>query len=884
MPSRMQGAILGAVCLLVVAVYACTARAGFLASRSLNAADDYYNLLVQGFRAGQLSLKKDVPEGFKQLADPYDREANAGYGLLDLSYYKGKFYLYFGATPAIVLFWPYVALTDHYLSQKDAAVLFCVIGFLAGAGLLRAIWRRYFAEVNVAVVAAGVVGLGLATFIPIVLARVDVYEVAISCGYAFTMVALTAIWKALHDTERRGWWLAAASLAYGLAVGARPSLLFGAVILLAPVIQAWRERRRIWSLLAAAMGPIIVVGIGVLVYNDLRFDSPFDFGWRWALAGDRQINVQSFSLRYLWFNFRVFFLEPAHWSAHWPFVHDVTIPPLPAGHGRVDRPFGVLTAVPLVWLALAAPLAWRGRPSEARFALSGFLGAVTIAFVIGAVTLCLFFGACTRYEVEFLSPLMLLAVIGVLSVERALILNSNSARVRGPAWRCLARLLWSLLLAFSVVFTLLASVEFRADSRNNFGMSLQEAGQSEAAIQQFREAMRLNPDFAEAHYNLALVYEGAGQRQEAIRHWEEALRLEPDFPEAENNLGAALMAQGEVREAIDHYQQAVRLKPGFAGARYNLAVALEQAGRVREAIEEYKQVLRYQPESTAARNNLGVALMGQGQVPEAMEQYEQALRIKPENTEAHYNLGIALTRLGRIADAITQYEQALRIRPDFAEAHARLGAAFLLTNRIRDAIGQCEQAVQVKPDYAEGHFGLGNALAEAGRTPEAIGQYEQAVRIKPNYAEAHYKLGRAQLNTGNVPEAIRQFETALRLDPKNAEAHNDLGGALFNGGKVSEAITHFEMALQINPGSADALYNLGTALLAEGKAGEAAEQFEHALRINPDDADVHYEFGVALEKDGKQADAIAQYEAAVRLRPDFAEAQKCLTRLRAGGR
>jgi len=76
-----------------------------------------------------------------------------------------------------VLFWPYVALTGHYLLQKDAVVIFCVVGFLVSVGLVWAMWRRYFAEVNVAVVAAGAVALGLATFTPVLLARSDVYEV-----------------------------------------------------------------------------------------------------------------------------------------------------------------------------------------------------------------------------------------------------------------------------------------------------------------------------------------------------------------------------------------------------------------------------------------------------------------------------------------------------------------------------------------------------------------------------------------------------------------------------------------------------------------------------------------------------------------------------------
>ena len=91
-----------------------------------------------------------------------------------------------------------------------------------------------------------------------------------------------------------GWrWLAAASLAYGLALGARPSLLFGAVILLVPVAQAWREKRPVWPLLLAAGGPIVVIGLGLMVYNALRFDNPLEFGQRYQLPHDRAPTVQS---------------------------------------------------------------------------------------------------------------------------------------------------------------------------------------------------------------------------------------------------------------------------------------------------------------------------------------------------------------------------------------------------------------------------------------------------------------------------------------------------------------------------------------------------------------------------------------------------------------
>ena len=113
------------------------------------AAAEHYNLLVEGFRAGQLSLKREIPPGLAQLADPYDPVANAVYrsppiGLHDASYFHGRLYLYFGPVPAVALFWPWVALTGHHLPEQSAVVVFCALGFLAAAWLLRALWREYF--------------------------------------------------------------------------------------------------------------------------------------------------------------------------------------------------------------------------------------------------------------------------------------------------------------------------------------------------------------------------------------------------------------------------------------------------------------------------------------------------------------------------------------------------------------------------------------------------------------------------------------------------------------------------------------------------------------------------------------------------------------------
>jgi len=661
---------LGVVCVLVIGVYANMSQSGVLELVSPNVSETYYNLLVQGFRAGQLNLKKDVPTEFAKLTDPYDPAASISYWaqphrMLDLSYYKGKLFLYFGVTPALILFWPYAALTGHYLFHRQAVAIFSMIGFLASTGLLFAAWRRYFAEVSVAVVVACTLALGFVTGVPILLSWSDVYEVPIICGYMLTMLALAAIWCALHQPERRGRWLVAASGLYGLAVGSRPSLLFGAVILLVPLLQSWRERRKIGAQLMAAIVPITLIGLGLMLYNDLRFGSPFEFGQRYQIAGERQFTRQFFNLRYLWFNLRVYFLEPARWSLRSPFVYGITVPPLPANYGQVRNPFGVLTSVPVVWLALAAPLAWRNRPGPADSLLRSFVTTVALLFGMGALTIGLFCGASLRYEVDFLPALVLLAVIGILGTERALV-------DRPQIWRNAARCGWGLLLIFSVAFNLFATVQYHAEAHDNAGINLFRAGKLPEARAEFEQALRINPHYVDAQENLAVTLEQEGKIAEAAAQYEKVLRINPDYFEAHNGLAGALIQLGRRQEAREHLEKALRLKSNNAEAHNNLGNILIQEGRYQDAIAQFEQALRLKPEFAEAHNNLGSALADAGRPQEAIHQWEEALRLKPDDAAAHFNLASVLEQAGRTNEAIEHYEQVLRIKPDSSAARNAL--------------------------------------------------------------------------------------------------------------------------------------------------------------------------------------------------------------------
>ena len=103
---------------------------------------------------------------------------------------------------------------------------------------------------------------------------------------------------------------------------------------------------------------------------------------------------------------------------------------------------------------------------------------------------------------------------------------------------------------------------------------LQKNAQTDEIIRQSQEAIRLRPDYAEAHNNLGVALSQKGQTDEAIRQLREAIRLKPEYADAHNNLGAALVLKGQTDEAIRHFQEALRLKPGYASARKNLDAAL----------------------------------------------------------------------------------------------------------------------------------------------------------------------------------------------------------------------------------------------------------------------------------------------------------------------
>jgi len=256
-----------------------------------------------------------------------------------------------------------------------------------------------------------------------------------------------------------------------------------------------------------------------------------------------------------------------------------------------------------------------------------------------------------------------------------------------------------------------------------------------------------------------------GRLEEAVTHWREALRIRPDFPEAHNNLGNALRSQGRLEESVAHCRQAVLIRPDFPEAHNNLGNALADLGLVAEAIACLRLAVDINPGFAAAWSNLGNLLTLQDQFDEAVRCYQQAVRLNPNSADAYFNWGLARAGHDQLDEAVRCFRQALELRPNFAEAFNNLGNALIRQAKFDEGIGCFQEALRHRPNFPEAFSNLGNALVCQNKLEEGISYYRRAIALKPDFAHAHGNLGSAFLRQGRLDEALTSFRQALRLQP-----------------------------------------------------------------------------------------------------------------------
>ncbi|HEY3129908.1 MAG TPA: tetratricopeptide repeat protein [Acidobacteriota bacterium] len=232
--------------------------------------------------------------------------------------------------------------------------------------------------------------------------------------------------------------------------------------------------------------------------------------------------------------------------------------------------------------------------------------------------------------------------------------------------------------------------------------------------------------------NLGNAFAARGDTKAAIENYRELLKIRPVYPEIEFNMANTLVAEGNSSEAIQHYQTALRLNPGFVEAHYNLANLLAGENQLDGADEHYRRAISLRPPFVDAHYNRGVLLVKEGRFPEAVAEFEEALRLKPDHIEAHLSQGLVFSQARRYGEAIRVLREGLRLSPNHANMADALAWALATApqSELRnggEAVRLAEQACAASGRKNPQHLDtLAAAYAETGRFEEAATTAESA--------------------------------------------------------------------------------------------------------------------------------------------------------------
>lgn len=253
---------------------------------------------------------------------------------------------------------------------------------------------------------------------------------------------------------------------------------------------------------------------------------------------------------------------------------------------------------------------------------------------------------------------------------------------------------------------------------------------------------------AQEHYNLAKAAAQQGQKEQAMEQYRAALRLQPEYGEALTGLGALLLMEKRVEEARPLFEKALSIDPNHATALVNMAMIDQARGDSARALERLRSVVARNPDFAEARLNLGSLLASMKKHDEAITHLSKAVELAPKRTVAQLNLAAAYMETRQWDQAEEHYRRAQALSPDMPHVHAGLGALRARQERHADAVACFRTALSLGGTIPQTWTQLGRSLLALGEKQAALEAINTALKLDPRHAGAK----RALLDAGLVGE------------------------------------------------------------------------------------------------------------------------------------
>jgi len=435
--------------------------------------------------------------------------------------------------------------------------------------------------------------------------------------------------------------------------------------------------------------------------------------------------------------------------------------------------------------------------------------------------------------------------------------------------------------ARSLVYEILKSSP-KDDDALVFRSQLQiNAGDVSDAAQTLEAVVNSSPNNIPAHYALGVVFEKQGNPERAENQWREALRLNPDFLDAERSIADAAMLQGDMNSLEDAASQMIRLQPGSPEG-YGLR-ALSNINRTRYVIAEQDvhRAIEVAPQSAYGYVQMGNLRLAQKQYTEAAKAYQDALDRNANSTDALRGLVNAYVAEKQTNNAIAIVNGQIGKSPTNSNFYNLLGALlFRVKKDFNGAETALAKSIELDSHNYQAWIQLCQVRAAKGEIDKAIATGEQSLKDNPRQPNLDLLLGNLYESKSAWKDAQGSYQKALALNSKNPVASNDLARMMLQtGGNFDVELSLAQTALKGLPESPAIVDTLGWIYYQKGVYPLAINYLQEALRLQeknklPDSPDIHYHLGMAYAKTEQPALARQQFQEVLKLSPNYRDADQ----------
>jgi tetratricopeptide (TPR) repeat protein len=300
----------------------------------------------------------------------------------------------------------------------------------------------------------------------------------------------------------------------------------------------------------------------------------------------------------------------------------------------------------------------------------------------------------------------------------------------------------------------------------------------EAAIEKYKEAVDLDPQYALALARLGIAYGhlygirgDPGALELARGNCERALTLEPNLVDGHLALALLLEETGDEQGALDEIAKVLKLDPANPRALVWQGQIYSRLNRWAEAERAFQEALRERPNSWLVYNELGVLLHEQGKFQDAVKALRSAALATPRSAMAWSNLGVEYLQVGEFTEATNSLQKSLDLDPNFDQASQNMSLALRYEHKFAEALTFARRAIELNPgddinwlEVGECYTSLGNHANDAREGYlRAAKEAQHHLQTDATDGQTWMRLALYRVKSGNSHDALAFVRKAESL-------------------------------------------------------------------------------------------------------------------------